>query len=255
MRIPQDVQRPQPPVAARPGLDAAGPHAGLHAAAAASRRRAARPAAARRRGRRDARSPGCARELRAHPCHGCSDREDHARWAERYHKLDRDTRDPAAPDRAAHQHDRPPVRPGLRGADRARATSRTTRSPTTGARLMRIYTDMDLVAAECLRARAVGRAVARASWPRRCPRWSSRPGAPTTPRAPRLPGGPGQAGARRHGLAVGRPRRPGARAQARLPARARPRASPGRPTAGPRAPASTRCSTRPTWPPATSCAG
>jgi ATP-dependent RNA helicase HelY len=31
-------------------------------------------------------------ELRAHPCHGCPDREDHARWAERYHKLDRDTR-------------------------------------------------------------------------------------------------------------------------------------------------------------------
>ena len=48
---------------------------------------------------------------------------------------------------------------------------------------MRIYTDMDLVAAECLRARAVGRAVARASWPRRCRRWCSRPAAPTTRRA------------------------------------------------------------------------
>ena len=23
------------------------------------------------------------RELRAHPCHGCSEREDHARWSER----------------------------------------------------------------------------------------------------------------------------------------------------------------------------
>src|SRR3954447_10161369 len=31
-------------------------------------------------------------ELRAHPCHGCSDREDHARRAERHHKLERDTR-------------------------------------------------------------------------------------------------------------------------------------------------------------------
>ena len=29
--------------------------------------------------------------LRAHPCHGCPDREEHARWAERWVKLDRDT--------------------------------------------------------------------------------------------------------------------------------------------------------------------
>ena len=30
------------------------------------------------------------RRLRAHPCHGCSEREDHARWAERYHRLRRE---------------------------------------------------------------------------------------------------------------------------------------------------------------------
>ena len=30
------------------------------------------------------------RALRAHPCHGCDDREDHARWAERSFKLARD---------------------------------------------------------------------------------------------------------------------------------------------------------------------
>ncbi|HWC36634.1 MAG TPA: DEAD/DEAH box helicase [Mycobacteriales bacterium] len=29
--------------------------------------------------------------IRQHPCHGCSDRENHARWAERYAKLERDT--------------------------------------------------------------------------------------------------------------------------------------------------------------------
>ena len=29
--------------------------------------------------------------LRAHPCHACPDRESHARWAERYLKLERDT--------------------------------------------------------------------------------------------------------------------------------------------------------------------
>ncbi|NCT90723.1 DEAD/DEAH box helicase [Cellulomonas sp. APG4] len=30
------------------------------------------------------------RALRAHPCHGCAEREDHARWAERYHRLKRE---------------------------------------------------------------------------------------------------------------------------------------------------------------------
>src|SRR5690606_41208446 len=28
------------------------------------------------------------RQLRAHPCHGCSDREEHARWANRWVALD-----------------------------------------------------------------------------------------------------------------------------------------------------------------------
>ncbi len=31
------------------------------------------------------------RKLRAHPCHGCSDRESHARWSERWWKLRRET--------------------------------------------------------------------------------------------------------------------------------------------------------------------
>ncbi|WP_026554744.1 DEAD/DEAH box helicase [Arthrobacter sp. 35W] len=31
------------------------------------------------------------RELRSHPCHGCSDRENHARWSERWWKLRRET--------------------------------------------------------------------------------------------------------------------------------------------------------------------
>lgn len=31
------------------------------------------------------------RALRSHPCHGCSEREDHARWAERWWKLRRET--------------------------------------------------------------------------------------------------------------------------------------------------------------------
>ncbi len=32
------------------------------------------------------------RALRQHPCHGCSEREDHARWAERHHRLEQETR-------------------------------------------------------------------------------------------------------------------------------------------------------------------
>ncbi len=38
-----------------------------------------------------ARSSSCASRLRAHPCHSCPDREDHARWAERWYKLHRDS--------------------------------------------------------------------------------------------------------------------------------------------------------------------
>jgi ATP-dependent RNA helicase HelY len=30
--------------------------------------------------------------IRAHPCHGCAEREDHARWAERHDRLGRDTK-------------------------------------------------------------------------------------------------------------------------------------------------------------------
>src|SRR5690606_35916037 len=54
------------------------------------------------------------RRIRQHPCHGCDEREDHARWAERYHKLLRETQGP-------------------------------------GRRLGRIYTELDLLTAECLR--------------------------------------------------------------------------------------------------------
>jgi ATP-dependent RNA helicase HelY len=89
-------------------------------------------------------------QLRAHPCHGCPDREDHARWAERHHKLDRDTRTLARrieqrTNTIARQFDRVcEVLAALGYLDGDRVTE-------TGSRLMRIYTDMDLVAAESLR--------------------------------------------------------------------------------------------------------
>ena len=62
--------------------------------------------------------------LRAHPCHGCADREDHARWAERCHSCDRETdtlrRRVEQRTNTIARH----VRPGLRGARRARLPRR-----------------------------------------------------------------------------------------------------------------------------------
>jgi ATP-dependent RNA helicase HelY len=90
------------------------------------------------------------RELRAHPVHACPDREDHARWAERRRRLERET-----------------------GALRERVAGRTgtiartfdrvcglldqlgyldgDRVPEQGRRLARLYTELDLLTAECLR--------------------------------------------------------------------------------------------------------
>jgi ATP-dependent RNA helicase HelY len=90
--------------------------------------------------------------MRAHPCHGCAEREDHARWAERYHRLARET-------------------DGLqrRVRNRTHTISRTfdricalleelgyldgeSVTPE-GRRLGAIYTELDLLTAECLRRR------------------------------------------------------------------------------------------------------
>jgi ATP-dependent RNA helicase HelY len=89
-------------------------------------------------------------ELRAHPCHGCADREDHARWAERYFRLERETRDlqrkiEQRTNTIARQFDRVcQVLDALHYLDGDKTTE-------AGDRLSRIYTELDLVAAECLR--------------------------------------------------------------------------------------------------------
>ncbi|HYU85784.1 MAG TPA: RNA helicase, partial [Kribbellaceae bacterium] len=89
-------------------------------------------------------------ELRAHPCHGCSDREDHARWAERYIRLERETRDvqrkiEQRTNTIARQFDRVcQVLDALHYLDGDQTTA-------AGDRLSRIYAELDLVAAECLR--------------------------------------------------------------------------------------------------------
>jgi len=89
-------------------------------------------------------------ELRAHPCHGCPDREDHARWAERHQKLERDSQ---TLQRRIEQRTNTIARQFDRVCDVLTALGYLADDEVTqdGSRLMRIYTDMDLVAAESLR--------------------------------------------------------------------------------------------------------
>ena len=91
------------------------------------------------------------RQLRDHPCHRCPDREDHARWAERWFKLDRDARTlrrriEQRTNTIARQFDR--VCEVLDTLDYLDGDTVTPR----GRALMRIYNEMDLVTAESLRA-------------------------------------------------------------------------------------------------------
>ncbi len=89
-------------------------------------------------------------ELKAHPCHACPDREDHARWAERWFKLDRDARTlrrrvEQRTNTVARQFDR--VCEVLTALDYLEGDTVTGR----GRHLRQIYSDMDLLASECLR--------------------------------------------------------------------------------------------------------
>ena len=90
------------------------------------------------------------REMRAHPCHGCADREEHARWAERWLRLRRDTeklqrRVESRTNTVARQFDR--VCALLQDLGYLRGDEVTP----PGRRLGRIYAELDLLAAESLR--------------------------------------------------------------------------------------------------------
>ncbi|MFI1101402.1 DEAD/DEAH box helicase [Streptomyces melanogenes] len=90
-------------------------------------------------------------ELRAHPCHGCDEREDHARWAERYYRLKRDTqqlerRIEGRTNTIARTFDR--IVALLTELDYLRDDEVTEH----GRRLARLYGELDLLASECLRA-------------------------------------------------------------------------------------------------------
>jgi ATP-dependent RNA helicase HelY len=90
------------------------------------------------------------RTLRAHPCHGCDDREAHARWADRYARLERETEQLRQKVRTtthslARAFDRIRSLLGERGyLDGDEVTEH-------GARLARLWGESDLLTAECLR--------------------------------------------------------------------------------------------------------
>ncbi len=118
-----------------------------------------------RRSRRDGASGGTSQietapierlraELRAHPCHSCPDREDHARWSERWHKLDRDARTlrrriEQRTNTIARQFDR--VCQVLTALGYLEGDGADSRVSAVGRPLMRIYNELDLVTAEALR--------------------------------------------------------------------------------------------------------
>jgi len=95
------------------------------------------------------------RALRAHPCHGCDDREAHARWAERHARLERETEQLRQKVRAtthslARQFDRIRALLGERGYLAGENGQEETVTPQ-GERLARLWGESDLLAAECLR--------------------------------------------------------------------------------------------------------
>jgi ATP-dependent RNA helicase HelY len=106
--------------------------------------------AGRRGGADDPELAALRRALRAHPCHGCADREAHARWAERHARLEREIEQVRQKVRAtthslARAFDRISALLGERGyLEGETVTSH-------GQRLARLWGESDLLTAECLR--------------------------------------------------------------------------------------------------------
>ena len=93
--------------------------------------------------------------LRAHPCHGCEEREAHARWAERYFRAERqigelDRRIAARTHSIARQFDR--VCETLTELGYLAGTADSLRVTDQGRMLGVLYSESDLLIAECLRA-------------------------------------------------------------------------------------------------------
>jgi ATP-dependent RNA helicase HelY len=100
----------------------------------------------------DAELAALRRALRAHPCHGCDDREAHARWAERYDRLDRDT-DTLRQQVAATTHSLARTFDRIRALLTERGYLDGEQLTEHGRRLARLWSETDLLTAECLRHR------------------------------------------------------------------------------------------------------
>lgn len=92
--------------------------------------------------------------IRSHPCHGCNEREDHARWAERYYRLERELsgtrrRIEERTNTIARQFDR--VLSLLGELGYVKGAGEHIQRTEAGALLSRLYTDQDLLAAESIR--------------------------------------------------------------------------------------------------------
>jgi ATP-dependent RNA helicase HelY len=99
----------------------------------------------------DAELASLRRRLRAHPCHGCDEREDHARWAERWARLRRETdtlekRVESRTNSIARTFDRV-----VALLDELGYLAGESGTPA-GEQLARVYSESDLLVVECLRA-------------------------------------------------------------------------------------------------------
>jgi ATP-dependent RNA helicase HelY len=88
--------------------------------------------------------------MRQHPCHGCADREEHARWAERWERLRRDT---AEIERKVSGRTNTIARTFDRVCTVLERLGYLEGGMVTGAgdQLARVYSESDLLVVECLR--------------------------------------------------------------------------------------------------------
>ncbi|MGH3898333.1 MAG: DEAD/DEAH box helicase [Pseudonocardiaceae bacterium] len=98
----------------------------------------------------DAELAALRRELRAHPCHGCDDREAHARWAQRHDQLDRET-DTLRQQVAATTHSLARTFDRIRALLTERGYLEGDQLTGHGRVLARLWSETDLLTAECLR--------------------------------------------------------------------------------------------------------
>jgi ATP-dependent RNA helicase HelY len=98
----------------------------------------------------DAELAALRRALRAHSCHSCDDREAHARWAERYDRLDRET-DAVRQRVAATTHSLARTFDRIRALLTERGYLDGEQLTEHGRALARLWSETDLLTAECLR--------------------------------------------------------------------------------------------------------